>query len=107
MIGNIGAAEVLVVLALALVIFGPKKLPEIGRSFGKTLHEFRRASFTSFNDIEAEIKDAEYKEAEAKKRAEAIKTEAIEEGVKASPPEPTPIVAKAEEITEETREETK
>lgn len=41
---NIGAGELILVLVLAIFIFGPKKLPEIGRTIGKTLKEFRRSS---------------------------------------------------------------
>ena len=58
MFQGLGASEIILILVIALVVFGPRKLPEIGKAFGKTLNEFRRASFTSFNDIEAEIKDA-------------------------------------------------
>ncbi|HYU58969.1 MAG TPA: twin-arginine translocase TatA/TatE family subunit [Actinomycetota bacterium] len=41
---NLGPGEILVILVLALLIFGPKRLPEIGRSIGKSMREFRRAS---------------------------------------------------------------
>ena len=41
---GIGATELIVILAIALVVLGPKKLPEIARSLGKGLAEFRRAS---------------------------------------------------------------
>ncbi|MCL4463698.1 MAG: twin-arginine translocase TatA/TatE family subunit [Firmicutes bacterium] len=44
MLGRIGPPELLVILGLVLVVFGPKKLPEIGRSFGKSLKEFRLAT---------------------------------------------------------------
>jgi sec-independent protein translocase protein TatA len=40
---NIGGAELILILVIALVIFGPKKLPEMGRSMGKGIREFRRA----------------------------------------------------------------
>jgi sec-independent protein translocase protein TatA len=43
-IGNIGPLELLLVLALALLILGPGKLPEVGAAFGKTIREFRKAS---------------------------------------------------------------
>ena len=39
--GNIGLPEVLVVLVIALIVFGPKRLPELGRSVGKGIREFR------------------------------------------------------------------
>ena len=76
-IGNLGASEIVLILAVALIVFGPRKLPEIGRSFGKTLHEFRKASFSSLNNLESEIKEAEIKETAAKKEAEAQKIQAI------------------------------
>ena len=41
---NIGPMELIVVLVIALMVFGPKKLPEIGRTVGKSLREFRAAS---------------------------------------------------------------
>jgi sec-independent protein translocase protein TatA len=44
MFGKVGIWEVVIILGLLLVIFGPKKLPELGRSVGKTLKEFRRSS---------------------------------------------------------------
>lgn len=44
MLGRIGTPELLVIFGLILVVFGPKKLPEIGRSFGKGLKEFRQAT---------------------------------------------------------------
>ena len=48
---NLGFTEMAFIFFLALIIFGPKKLPEIGRQLGKALNEFKRAS----NEIEAEI----------------------------------------------------
>ncbi|AZV60129.1 twin-arginine translocase TatA/TatE family subunit [Peribacillus frigoritolerans] len=44
MFQNIGIPGLVVILIIALVIFGPKKLPEIGRAFGRTLTEFRGAT---------------------------------------------------------------
>ena len=41
---NIGTPELILILVIALVVFGPKRLPEIGRTIGKSLREFRRAS---------------------------------------------------------------
>ena len=41
---RIGTSEILLTLAIVLIIFGPKKLPEIGRSLGKGLREFRQAT---------------------------------------------------------------
>ena len=44
MFGTIGVPELLLILLVALIIFGPKRLPDLGRSLGKGLGEFRRAS---------------------------------------------------------------
>lgn len=41
MFGNVGPLEIIVVLIIALVVFGPKRLPELGRSLGKGIREFR------------------------------------------------------------------
>jgi sec-independent protein translocase protein TatA len=41
---NIGPMELVVILVIALIVFGPKRLPEVGRSIGRSLREFRRAS---------------------------------------------------------------
>jgi TatA/E family protein of Tat protein translocase len=50
---NLGFPEMLFLFVLALIIFGPKKLPEIGRQIGKGLSEFKRAS----NEFQAQIQD--------------------------------------------------
>src|SRR2546421_4061473 len=44
MVFNVGPTELIVILIIALIVFGPKRLPEIGRTVGKSLREFRRAS---------------------------------------------------------------
>jgi sec-independent protein translocase protein TatA len=41
MLGNVGPLEIIVVLIIALIVFGPKRLPELGRSLGKGIREFR------------------------------------------------------------------
>lgn len=56
---NIGAPELLFILILALLIFGPKKLPEVGRTIGRGLGEFRRASNDLKRTIEREMDEAE------------------------------------------------
>lgn len=49
---HIGAPELILVLALALIIFGPGKLPDLGKAVGKTIREFRRSSNEIMNDVE-------------------------------------------------------
>lgn len=50
---NIGIPGLLLILVLALIIFGPKKLPEIGKAFGQTLKEFKRST----QELTSEITD--------------------------------------------------
>jgi sec-independent protein translocase protein TatA len=61
MLSNIGVPGLILILVLALIIFGPKKLPEIGRAFGQTLKEFKKSTreLTSdvMDDIEEETKE--------------------------------------------------
>lgn len=52
MLSNIGVPGLIIVLVLALIIFGPNKLPEIGRAVGNSLREFKKAT----NDITSDIK---------------------------------------------------
>ncbi len=62
MIGNIGFPELLIILAIALLIFGPKKLPEVGRSIGRALREFRKTSDEIKEKIEEEIQVDEFRD---------------------------------------------
>lgn len=56
MFPSLGMPELILILVLALIIFGPRKLPEVGKSLGKTLNEFRRASASSFGEV-AKVKE--------------------------------------------------
>lgn len=57
--GPIGVPELIFIFILALLIFGPRKLPELGRSLGKALTEFRRASAELRMTVEDEIRELE------------------------------------------------
>ena len=59
---NLGAPELLLILAVALIVFGPRKLPDIGRTLGKALGEFRRATDDLKNTIEREVRIEELKQ---------------------------------------------
>ena len=59
MFGSIGAPELIAIFVLALVLFGPKKLPELGRALGRTFSEFRRASNEFRTSLERELSEAE------------------------------------------------
>ncbi|MEH7249489.1 twin-arginine translocase TatA/TatE family subunit [Neobacillus niacini] len=50
MFSNIGIPGLILILVLALIIFGPKKLPEIGRAFGQTLREFKKSTSELLDD---------------------------------------------------------
>lgn len=50
---NVGVPEVLVVLGVALLIFGPKKLPELGRNLGKGLRNFKDSFSSAANEMKA------------------------------------------------------
>lgn len=55
MFGSLGMPEILFILVLALLIFGPKRLPEMGRTLGRGLREFRRATNDLKRTVETEI----------------------------------------------------
>jgi sec-independent protein translocase protein TatA len=59
MIGTLGTPEMIFIFILALVLFGPKKLPELGRTVGKALTEFRRASAELKTTFDRELKTLE------------------------------------------------
>ncbi len=55
MLGNIGPLEIVVVLIIALVVFGPKRLPELGNSLGRGIREFKE-SVTGEKDDDDDVK---------------------------------------------------
>lgn len=67
--GPLGFPEMIVIFVIALLVFGPRKLPELGRSLGKGLSEFKRASNELRNTLDDEIQSEE--------RRAAIKTPAV------------------------------
>ena len=63
MFGSIGMPELLIIFTVALIVFGPRKLPELGRSLGKSLQEFKRASNELKHTLDEEISLEERKAA--------------------------------------------
>jgi TatA/E family protein of Tat protein translocase len=61
MFGSIGMPELIIILVIALIIFGPRKLPELGWSLGRSIGEFRRASNELRSTLEEEIRVEEQK----------------------------------------------
>jgi sec-independent protein translocase protein TatA len=56
MLGSIGMPELIIIFFIALIFFGPRKLPELGRSLGKSLAEFKRATNELKSTLEDEIR---------------------------------------------------
>ena len=71
MFGSIGMPELVIILVIALIIFGPRKLPELGRSLGKSIGEFKRASNELRHTLDEEIRVEEQKEQKSQDRSRA------------------------------------
>lgn len=85
MFGPLGGPEIFLILVVALIIFGPKKLPEIGKSMGRMLAEFRKAS----NDFKRTL-DEEVEAEKAKPAAPpAVDAPVAEQLPALAPPEAT------------------
>ena len=57
MLSNIGVPGLIIILIIALILFGPNKLPELGRAIGQTLREFKKSTRETLSDIEFEDKE--------------------------------------------------
>jgi sec-independent protein translocase protein TatA len=82
-IPNVGPLEIAVVLIIVLIIFGPKRLPELGRSMGRGIREFRGSlggEHDDDDDVEKkrrELEAAEAKQAAAEPAAEPVEGEVV------------------------------
>lgn len=83
--GSIGVQEMLFIFLVALLIFGPRKLPELGRALGKALTEFRRASAEVRLAVEEEMRELDRQAREAAREAER----AVLDAQTAETPQPT------------------
>lgn len=91
---GLGVPELLIILAVALLIFGPKHLPKLGRSLGRTIHNFREGLGNDKDVVkEAEEEAPKRKKKAAAKKLEAPADEAPAKGAKAE--EPATDVAEA------------
>ncbi|MGP8251696.1 MAG: twin-arginine translocase TatA/TatE family subunit [Terracidiphilus sp.] len=103
-IASLGMSDSLFLMLLALVVFGPRRLPQIGRQIGKLMYEFRKASNDFKFQMEEELRNSE--EAERRKKEEAERQKALAAGqVPAEPAPPQPFTggymnAPAEETKE-------
>jgi sec-independent protein translocase protein TatA len=92
---NIGWQELLLVLVVALVIFGPKRLPELGRSLGKGIREFKKATNEIQDHFDVDLDDSKAKAAPQQPVVQAANPVA-------QPTQPTaPAAAAAEVVTGE------
>src|SRR5438445_4203669 len=83
MLGSIGMPELIIIFVIALIIFGPRKLPELGRSLGKSLAEFKRASNELKSTLEEEIRLDEQRAA----------AESVAKAAEPATPPPTAVTA--------------
>jgi sec-independent protein translocase protein TatA len=58
MFGSVGMPELLIIMVVALLVFGPRRLPELGRAVGQTINEFKKGA----NDIRERVEDEIRKE---------------------------------------------
>jgi sec-independent protein translocase protein TatA len=93
MFGSIGMPELIIILVIALIIFGPRKLPELGRSLGRSIGEFKKASNELRSTLEEEIRLEEQRDQRTATRAEqdsAIAAAATQPSSTPPPAAPTP-----------------
>jgi len=95
---NIGLPELLIIVAIALIVFGPNKLPELAKAFGKAMREFKRATEEVKESFEAETKDLD--ELKTNLTGENLFTDLVEETSKSlEASEESPIEASAPQET--------
>jgi sec-independent protein translocase protein TatA len=85
MLGSIGMPELIIIFVIALIIFGPRKLPELGRSLGKSIAEFKKASNELKSTLEEEIRLEEQRSTLEEKKVQV-------QSVTAPPANPTPLM---------------
>ena len=97
MIPGIGLPEIIIVLVIVLVIFGPKRLPDLGRSLGGGMREFKE-SVTGNKKDDDELEAGETAEPVRAEKAEPVraeKAEPVRESVRTEKSEPTPAGGKS------------
>jgi len=96
-VGPLGFPELIVIFVIALLVFGPKRLPELGRTFGKAMNEFRRASNELRSVVEEEVREFERQTADVKHKVEEAVTYPDDMHTSA----PAPQISAAPEQTEQ------
>jgi sec-independent protein translocase protein TatB len=85
-IASFGMSDSIFLMLLALVVFGPRRLPQIGRQIGKLMYEFRKASNDFKFQMEEELRNAE--DADRRKKEEAERQKLLAAGQTPPPPQP-------------------
>jgi sec-independent protein translocase protein TatB len=96
LLGTISMVDSFILMVMALVVFGPRRLPQIGRQIGKLMYEFRKASNDFKFQMEEELRQSEEsdrrKKEEERQRALAAQAASEQASVSADPPPPAPPV---------------
>jgi len=95
MFGTLGAPELFLIFVIALIVFGPRKLPEIGKGLGKAMAEFRKASSDFRSTIENEV---EAERARESTRVEPPRAELVSAPAAGDPAVAAPVAAPQETL---------
>ena len=85
MFGSLGMPELIVIFVIALVVFGPRKLPELGRSLGRGIAEFKKATNELQNTLEQEINADEQRTKAAESAGQATARDGATPAAEAAP----------------------
>jgi sec-independent protein translocase protein TatB len=91
-LANLGMADSIILMVMALVVFGPRRLPQIGRQIGKLMYEFRKASNDFKFQMEEELRLAEEADRRKKEEAERARVAALAAQVPAFPATPVQTI---------------
>ena len=97
---NIGFPEVLMILVVALVIFGPRKLPELGKSLGAGLREFRRSTQGLKEEFEGALNEADLKKTVQPAQVQVISAQPQVVTAQQAAAQPAPSAEVAEQPSE-------
>ena len=89
MFGSIGMPELVVIFVIALIIFGPRKLPELGKTLGRSINEFKRASNELKSTLEEEVRLDE-------QRTRSASTATAAPAAQPAAPEEEPVARRAD-----------